>query len=92
MSSKNSKSSAKPKKLKSKRGCGKNVTKTKVVVRRLPPLILEQAFFESVEQWVNKETCTWTRFHQGRISKRWSIPCVSLHKFGSCRKEKLNAV
>ncbi|CAG8539448.1 12590_t:CDS:2, partial [Funneliformis mosseae] len=47
----------------------KNATKTKVVVRRLPPLILEQVFFESVEQWVNKETCTWSRFHQGRISK-----------------------
>lgn len=70
MSSKNSKSSAKPKKLKSKRGYGKNVTKTKVVVRRLPPLIPESLFFESVKQWVNEETCTWSRFHQGRISKR----------------------
>ncbi|CAG8574098.1 4465_t:CDS:2 [Rhizophagus irregularis] len=69
MSSKNSKSSAKPKKLKSKRGYGKNVTKTKVVVRRLPPLIPESLFFESVKQWVNEETCTWSRFHQGRISK-----------------------
>ncbi|CAG8573237.1 12351_t:CDS:2 [Funneliformis caledonium] len=70
MSSKISKSLVKSKKSKSKRtGHSKNATKTKVVVRRLPPLILEQVFFESVEQWVNKETCTWSRFHQGRISK-----------------------
>jgi hypothetical protein len=69
MSSKNSKI-AKPKRSKSKRGRNKNVTKTKVVVRRLPPLIPENLFFETVKQWVNEETCTWSRFHQGRISKR----------------------
>ena len=73
MSSKIPKSLAKPKRSKSKRGRGKNVTKTKVVVRRLPPLIPENLFFESVKQWVNEETCTWSRFHQGRISKRQSI-------------------
>ncbi|RIA92781.1 Smg-4/UPF3 family-domain-containing protein [Glomus cerebriforme] len=70
MLSKNSKSSVKPKRpSKPKRGRNKNVAKTKVVVRRLPPLIPECLFFESVKQWVNEETCTWSRFHQGRISK-----------------------
>ncbi|CAI2173463.1 4775_t:CDS:2 [Funneliformis geosporum] len=70
MSSKISKTLVKSKKSKSKRSSrSKNAAKTKVVVRRLPPLILEQSFFASVEQWVNKETCNWSRFHQGRISK-----------------------
>ncbi|CAG8713144.1 701_t:CDS:2, partial [Dentiscutata erythropus] len=69
MSSKPIKSS-KPKKSKAKRtGRCKNATKTKVVVRRLPPLLPENLFMESVKQWVNEETVDWCRFHQGRISK-----------------------
>ncbi|CAG8530733.1 6367_t:CDS:2 [Dentiscutata heterogama] len=69
MSSKPIKSS-RPKKSKAKRsGRCKNATKTKVVVRRLPPLLPENLFMESVKQWVNEETVDWCRFHQGRISK-----------------------
>ncbi|RIB25133.1 Smg-4/UPF3 family-domain-containing protein [Gigaspora rosea] len=69
MSSKAIKSS-KPKKSKAKRsGRCKNAIKTKVVVRRLPPLLPENLFMESVKQWVNEETVDWCRFHQGRISK-----------------------
>ncbi|CAG8536710.1 892_t:CDS:2 [Cetraspora pellucida] len=68
MSSKTIKS-AKPKKSKAKRsGRSKNATKTKIVVRRLPPLLPENLFLESVKQWANEETIDWYRFHQGRIS------------------------
>ncbi|CAG8701719.1 5491_t:CDS:2, partial [Racocetra fulgida] len=49
-------------------GRSKNATKTKVVVRRLPPLLPENLFLESVKQWANEETIDWYRFHQGRIS------------------------
>ncbi|CAG8484534.1 3183_t:CDS:2 [Paraglomus occultum] len=65
-----SKGSGRPKKSKAKRsGRNKHVTKTKVVVRRLPPNLPEELFKESVKKWANEETTDWFRFHKGRISK-----------------------
>ena len=70
-----SKGPGRPKKSKAKRsGRNKNVTKTKVVVRRLPPNLPEELFKESVKKWANEETTDWFRFHKGRISKRYCFP------------------
>ncbi|CAG8535466.1 61_t:CDS:2 [Diversispora eburnea] len=58
----------KPKRPKSKRsGRIKNAAKTKVIVRRLPPLLPEKLFLETVKPWANEETTDYYRFHQGRI-------------------------
>ncbi|CAG8619742.1 3023_t:CDS:2 [Acaulospora morrowiae] len=58
------------KKTKAKRsGQCKNAVKTKIVIRRLPPLLPESLFLDSVKQWANEETTDYYRFHQGRISK-----------------------
>ncbi|CAG8485051.1 8303_t:CDS:2 [Ambispora leptoticha] len=66
VSNSNNKSS---KKIKSKRPGRKTASKTKVVVRRLPPNVPEEKFMESVKQWANEKTIDWYRFHPGRVSK-----------------------
>lgn len=41
----------------------------KVVVRRLPPNLPENIFWDSVAPWVNETTCMWKLFVQGKIRK-----------------------
>ncbi|CAG8535517.1 8576_t:CDS:2 [Ambispora gerdemannii] len=66
VSNNNNKSS---KKIKSKRPGRKTASKTKVVVRRLPPNVPEEKFMESVKPWVNEKTIDWHRFHPGRTDE-----------------------
>ncbi|CCM05615.1 uncharacterized protein FIBRA_07844 [Fibroporia radiculosa] len=42
----------------------------KTVVRRLPPNLPEDIFWQSVQQWVTAETATWKSYHQGKFRKR----------------------
>ncbi|KAG9306901.1 hypothetical protein G9A89_002570 [Geosiphon pyriformis] len=69
-SSKTPKSSgSKAKKAKSKRTGRKLATRTKVIVRRLPPNVPEEKFLESVKPWANELTTDWYVFYPGRVSK-----------------------
>lgn len=60
----------KEKKKPRKRGSKKNLPKTKVVVRRLPPNIPEDIFNKSVQQWINETTVDWQLFVPGKLSTR----------------------
>lgn len=42
----------------------------KTVVRRLPPNLPEDVFWQSVQQWVTDETVVWKEFYQGKFRKR----------------------
>ena len=42
----------------------------KTVVRRLPPNLPEDIFWQSVHQWVSDDTTTWKEYHQGKFKKR----------------------
>ncbi|TFK67637.1 hypothetical protein BDN72DRAFT_89122 [Pluteus cervinus] len=42
----------------------------KTVVRRLPPNLPEEVFWQSVQTWVTDETVTWKVFYPGKIKKR----------------------
>jgi len=48
------------------------MTKTKLVVRHLPPDMTEEAFNQSIEEF--KDEFTWSYFHQGKARPRveWS--------------------
>ena len=45
----------------------------KTVVRRLPPNLPEEVFWQSVQKWVSDETTIWKEYYQGKSRKR----CVS---------------
>ncbi|KAF9467695.1 Smg-4/UPF3 family-domain-containing protein [Collybia nuda] len=42
----------------------------KTVVRRLPPNLPEDVFWQSVDTWVTEETVSWKVFHPGKFRKR----------------------
>ncbi len=42
----------------------------KTVVRRLPPNLPEDVFWQSVQQWVTDGTVVWKEYHQGKFRKR----------------------
>jgi regulator of nonsense transcripts 3 len=42
----------------------------KTVVRRLPPNLPEEVFWQSVQTWVTEESVTWKAFYPGKLGKR----------------------
>ncbi|CEG66812.1 hypothetical protein RMATCC62417_03331 [Rhizopus microsporus] len=56
-------------KKKPKRHSRKPTLKTKVVVRRLPPLLQEDVLMEAVKPWINEQTTDYSFFVPGKIPK-----------------------
>ncbi|PHZ16910.1 uncharacterized protein RHIMIDRAFT_188390, partial [Rhizopus microsporus ATCC 52813] len=54
---------------KPKRHSRKPTLKTKVVVRRLPPLLQEDVLMEAVKPWINEQTTDYSFFVPGKIPK-----------------------
>jgi regulator of nonsense transcripts 3 len=44
----------------------------KTVVRRLPPNLPEDVFWQSVDAWVSEETVIWKTFYPGKFRKRYA--------------------
>ena len=62
---------SKPRPSKEKKSQGKSQNeRLKVVVRRLPPNLPEEIFWQSVSDWVSDETVSWKSFHAGKVKKR----------------------
>ena len=67
------------KKPKSSGGSQKSQTeRLKTVVRRLPPNLPEDIFWQSVGKWVTEETVTWKVYYPGKFKTR----CVACPKAG----------
>ena len=45
-------------------------TRLKIVVRRLPPNLPEEIFWQSVLPWVAEDTTTWKVFYPGKLRRR----------------------
>ena len=59
---------------KEKKSQGKSQNeRLKVVVRRLPPNLPEDIFWQSVSDWVSDETVSWKSFHAGKVKKRYAL-------------------
>ena len=57
---------------KSKSGGGqKQSERLKTVVRRLPPNLPEEIFWQSVTKWVTDDTVTWKAYYQGKFKTRY---------------------
>ena len=71
----NAKAKAKEKE-KEKRQKGESKPQTerlKVVVRRLPPNLPEDIFWQSVQQWVAEDTVQWKEYYKGKFRTRWVL-------------------
>jgi regulator of nonsense transcripts 3 len=44
----------------------------KTVVRRLPPNLPEEVFWQSVQPWVTEETSVWKVFYPGKLRKKYA--------------------
>ena len=53
----------------SRRVAERNALGLKIVVRRLPPNLPEQIFWQSVQTWVTDETIPWKEFCPGNVKK-----------------------
>lgn len=45
----------------------------KTVVRRLPPNLPEDVFWQSVQAWVTEASVTWKVFYPGKVGKRCAL-------------------
>jgi regulator of nonsense transcripts 3 len=43
----------------------------KTIVRRLPPNLPEEIFWQSVQRWVSDETVLWKAFFPGKLRKKY---------------------
>jgi len=47
-----------------------NNERLKTVVRRLPPNLPEEIFWQSVQPWVSEDTTVWKTYYPGKLRKR----------------------
>ena len=55
----------------------------KTVVRRLPPNLPEEIFWQSVQTWVTDDTVTWKSYHPGKLRTKRCVPASSVDEEGS---------
>ncbi|THV05723.1 hypothetical protein K435DRAFT_849719 [Dendrothele bispora CBS 962.96] len=60
----------------------------KVIVRRLPPNLPEEIFWQSVQNWVTDETVTWKAFYQGKFRSRLNKENVSSRAYIAFKSEE----
>ena len=69
-----SKNKSKEKEREKKRGSQKSQTeRLKIVVRRLPPNLPDEIFWQSVASWVTDETVSWKVYYRGKFRKRYVV-------------------
>jgi len=64
----------------------------KTVVRRLPPNLPEDIFWQSVEQWVSEETVIWKVYYQGKFRKRLNKENIPSRAYIAFKNEELVAI
>ncbi|KAF7965628.1 hypothetical protein HWV62_42619 [Athelia sp. TMB] len=60
----------------------------KTVVRRLPPNLPEEVFWQSVQPWVTEETASWKVYHPGKIRKRPNKESIPSRAYIAFRNEE----
>ena len=74
----------KEKKEKEKSQQKNGIERFKIVVRRLPPNLPEEIFWQSVQKWVSDETVTWKEYYQGKSRKRCVLQPSDTAGGGAC--------
>lgn len=63
----------------------------KTVVRRLPPNLPEDIFWQSVQTWVTDDSVTWKVYHAGKLRKRANQENVSSRAYIAFKNEEVLA-
>jgi Smg-4/UPF3 family len=50
-----------------------NSERLKTVIRRLPPNLPEEIFWQSVQSWVTEDTAVWKTYYPGKLRKRYAV-------------------
>ncbi|KAH9925165.1 Smg-4/UPF3 family-domain-containing protein [Fomitopsis serialis] len=88
----NSKGKAKEKEKRQKSANKPQTERLKTVVRRLPPNLPEDIFWQSVQQWVTDETVQWKAYYQGKFRKRVNKENIPSRAYIAFRNEDQLAV
>ncbi|KAG1819049.1 Smg-4/UPF3 family-domain-containing protein [Suillus subaureus] len=64
----------------------------KTVVRRLPPNLPEEIFWQSVQTWVTDDSVTWKVYHAGKLRKRANQENVSSRAYIAFKNEEVLAM
>ncbi|KAL0946194.1 hypothetical protein HGRIS_012456 [Hohenbuehelia grisea] len=60
----------------------------KTIVRRLPPNLPEEIFWQSVATWVSDETAVWRTYYQGKLRKKLNKENVSSRAYIAFKNEE----
>ncbi|KAG2121258.1 Smg-4/UPF3 family-domain-containing protein [Suillus clintonianus] len=63
----------------------------KTVVRRLPPNLPEEIFWQSVQPWVTDDSITWKVYHSGKLGKRANQENVPSRAYIAFKNEEVLA-
>ncbi|KAI0319334.1 Smg-4/UPF3 family-domain-containing protein [Amylostereum chailletii] len=63
----------------------------KTIVRRLPPNLPEDIFWQSVQTWVSDETATWKFFYPGKLRKKANKENIHSRAYIAFKTEELVA-
>lgn len=50
-----------------------NNERLKTVIRRLPPNLPEEIFWQSVQSWATEDTTVWKTYYPGKLRKRYAV-------------------
>ncbi|KAG1900207.1 Smg-4/UPF3 family-domain-containing protein [Suillus fuscotomentosus] len=63
----------------------------KTIIRRLPPNLPEEIFWQSVQTWVTDDSVSWKMYHAGKLSKRANQENVSSRAYIAFKNEEVLA-
>ncbi|KAG1740497.1 Smg-4/UPF3 family-domain-containing protein [Suillus paluster] len=63
----------------------------KTVVRRLPPNLPEEIFWQSVQPWVTDDSVTWKVYHSGKLRKRTNQENIPSRAYIAFKNEEVLA-
>ncbi|KAH9912233.1 Smg-4/UPF3 family-domain-containing protein [Amylocystis lapponica] len=85
------KSKAKEKEKKPRSASKPQSERLKTVVRRLPPNLPEDVFWQSVQKWVTEEAILWKAYYQGKFRKRLNKENIPSRAYIAFKDEELLA-
>ncbi|EED84142.1 predicted protein [Postia placenta Mad-698-R] len=91
ISSPNAKAKTKEKEKRARAASKQQTERLKTVVRRLPPNLPENIFWQSVEPWVREDTVTWKAYYLGKSKKRLNKENISSRAYIAFKNEDVLA-
>ncbi|KAF6741093.1 Smg-4/UPF3 family-domain-containing protein [Ephemerocybe angulata] len=72
-----------------KNGPQQSGERLKTIVRRLPPNLPEEIFWQTVQRWVSDETSTWKVYYSGKLKKRMNKENIPSRAYIAFKDEEM---